>query len=54
MPTTPKSDDVALFSMDAIESNWDVSLSREGLILMAILMGGDYDEVGIHILMHSG
>jgi hypothetical protein len=45
MPTTPKSDDVTLFSMESIESDPQILLIREGLVLMAVLIGGDYDEV---------
>ncbi|KAF8694184.1 hypothetical protein AX14_002090 [Amanita brunnescens Koide BX004] len=47
MPTTPKCDNVMLFSMESIESNPDVSLTHDDLVLMAVLIGGDYDQNGL-------
>jgi hypothetical protein len=38
-------DKVTVFNSDSIKSNPRVSLGREGLFLMAILCGGDYDKV---------
>jgi holliday junction resolvase YEN1 len=39
-------DRVFIYTSQAIQSHSRVSLSREGLFLMAILCGGDYDKVG--------
>ena len=38
-------DKVTVFNSDTIKTNPRVSLGREGLFLMAILCGGDYDKV---------
>lgn len=40
-------DRVLLYSADSIEHSEDVKLTRGGLILFALLTGGDYDQ-GIH------
>jgi Holliday junction resolvase YEN1 len=41
-------DKVTVFKSDAIKTNPKVLLGREGLFLMAILCGGDYDTVSHH------
>jgi Holliday junction resolvase YEN1 len=38
-------DNIYLYTSDAIQSHPKVSLTREGLFLLAILNGGDYDAV---------
>ena len=38
-------DNIFLYTSDAIQSHPKVSLTREGLFLLAILNGGDYDPV---------
>ena len=38
-------DNIFLYTSDAIQSHPKVSLTREGLFLLAILNGGDYDTV---------
>ena len=53
MPTTPKCDDVMLFSVESIESNPDVSLTHDDLVLMAVLIGGDYDQVSMASYIQS-
>jgi holliday junction resolvase YEN1 len=39
-------DRVFLYTSQAIQAHSMVFLSREGLFLMAILCGGDYEKVG--------
>jgi hypothetical protein len=43
--TKDAGDDIILYTSDAIQSHPKVSLTREGLFLLAILNGGDYDTV---------
>lgn len=38
-------DHVMIFTADAIHSHPEVGLTRGGLILFALLSGGDYDQV---------
>src|SRR5882762_7111514 len=38
-------DNIFLYTSDAIQSHPKVSLTHEGLFLLAILNGGDYDTV---------
>ena len=51
MPTTAlKCDEVVLFSAASIEADAELLLSHDGLILMAVLIGGDYD---VSVLSHA-
>ena len=43
--TKDAGDNIILYTSDAIQSHPKVSLTREGLFLLAILNGGDYDTV---------
>lgn len=44
---------VRIFEADAIESNPNVELKRGGMILFALLCGGDYDNNKVNTLLSS-
>jgi hypothetical protein len=41
-----------MYTQDAIESDHRLQLSVEGLILIAVLAGGDYDQVSLLLLFY--
>lgn len=51
-PGQKKDDGVILYTTDAILSDQSIGLSHAGMVLIALLVGGDYDEASM-IPIHS-